>query len=532
MSAEKGTRIGGAGGFWGDQTMAPIQLLEEGDLQYLTMDYLSEVTMSIMHKQLKRNKKAGWATDLEDWLIAGGITLLHSSGVKLVTNAGGANPLSCASMVLAAAAKIGWNDCQIALVLGDDLSEKLGSFAEDGHQFKHMFDAEQGSLLDHSDAVISANAYLGAGPIGRSLERGADIVITGRVADASLIVGCLLHSNGWAKRAEQQDLPLCGPIADWHNGTKAQALDIIAGWTVAGHLIECGAQVSGGNSSDWMDLKNLENVGYPIAEIFSDGTSIISKPKHSSGAVTCRTVSEQLLYEIGDPTAYITPDCVVDLSNTTLQQVGANQVLVSASKGFEQTKTLKISASHKDGWMVAAELLVPGPNARKKAEHVDEILRSRLMHLRKMDIHAEFLGAQALTPPGLRNMMLEPSEIVIRWTATSENKNDLSEFSRSIAPLVLTGPAGICGYSARTRPREILRFFPTILERNLIEQHVQIKQIQSRRHQMESKRPWLGEWVFDPLENIVETNKGRIKTRVAGRILDKLSKPEEVREHG
>ena len=347
-------------------------------------------------------------------------------------------------MVLAAAAKIGWNDCQIALVLGDDISEKLGSFAEDGHQFKHMFDAGQGSLLDHSDAVISANAYLGAGPIGRALERGADIVITGRVADASLIVGCLLHSNGWAKRAEQQDLPLCGPIADWHNGTKAQALDIIAGWTVAGHLIECGAQVSGGNSSDWMDLKNLENVGYLQSLKYSLMEHLLSQSQSIlQGLLPVELLVNNCFMKSATPTAYITPDCVVDLSNTTLQQVGANQVLVSASKGFEQTKTLKISASHKDGWMVAAELLVPGPNARKKAEHVDEILRSRLMHLRKMDIHAEFLGAQALTPPGLRNMMLEPSEIVIRWTATSENKNDLSEFSRSIAP---TGINWACWY--------------------------------------------------------------------------------------
>ena len=521
------TIIGGGGGFWGDQTMAPLKLLESADLDYLTMDYLSEITMSIMHKQLNRNNEAGWATDLKDWLKAGGIGLLRSKKVKLVTNAGGANPHSCASMVLAAASDIGWNDCKVALVIGDDIGENLSGIAASGAQFTHMFDPSLGSLLDHSSSVVSANAYLGAGAISRSLERGADIVITGRVADASLIVGCMLHSNGWAKRAEKSNLPLCGPIVNWHEGSLQESLDIIAGWTVAGHLIECGAQVSGGNSTDWDDIGPLTDLGYPLAEIFPDGRCIISKPNKSQGAVTLRTVAEQLLYEIGDPCAYITPDCIVDLSCILLEEIGKDRVLVHGAKGIEQTATMKISASHKDGWMVVSELVAPGPNARKRAEKTDSILRSRLKHLKGIEIHSEYLGDEALVPPALRSNTNNPSEIVIRWVATSNNKSELIEFSRAIAPLVLTGPAGICGYNARSRPREMLRFFPTLLDRNLIEAQVHIKMMHSWRHDLELRMPWTSDLLFIRLENMALSEKNMLRSKFAEKILRRLDKAKE-----
>ena len=521
------TIIGGGGGFWGDQTMAPLKLLESADLDYLTMDYLSEVTMSIMHKQLNRNSEAGWATDLKDWLKVGGIGLLRSKTVKLVTNAGGANPHSCASMVLAAASEIGWNDCKVALVIGDDLGEKLSEIAASGAQFTHMYNPSLGSLLDRSSSVVSANAYLGAGAIGRSLERGADIVITGRVADASLIVGCMLHSKGWAKRAEEANLPLCGPIANWGDGNLKESLDIIAGWTVAGHLIECGAQVSGGNSTDWNDIGPLTDVGYPIAEVYSDGRCIITKPNESQGAVTSRTVAEQLLYEIGDPCAYITPDCIVDFSSILLEEIDKDRILVHGAKGIEQTATMKLSASHRDGWMVVSELVAPGPNARKRAESTDFTLRSRLKHLKGMEIHSEYLGDEALIPPALRSNTKNPSEIVIRWVATSMDKNELMEFSRAIAPLVLTGPAGICGYSARARPREILRFFPTLLDRNLVEPQVHIKMMHSWRHDLELRMPWSSDLLFIRLENMAHSEKNMRRSRFAEKILRRLDKATE-----
>jgi hypothetical protein len=516
-------RIGGGGGFWGDQTLAPLALIEQGELDYLTIDYLSEVTMSIMHKQLVRDAEAGWATDLADWLKAGGIGMLHSMNVKLVTNAGGANPRACASMVLSAAAEIGWNDCVVALVIGDDISSRLSGVGATGAELEHMFDASKGSLLDHTERVVSANAYLGAGPIARALERGADIVITGRVADASLIVGCMLHHQGWAKNAESQNLPLCGPISKWHNDENT--LDIIAGWTIAGHLIECGAQVTGGNSSDWLEIDNLATIGYPIAEIGADGHCIITKPLLSGGAVTPRIVSEQLLYEIGDPSSYITPDCTIDLRSITLEQITPDRVLVQGAIGIKPPETLKVSATHRDGWMAAAELAVPGPKPRMKAERLNQVLKERLEHCKGLNIHCEFLGDGALLPPNLRIDSSPPSEIIVRWVATSHDKMELAEFARSIAPLVLTGPAGVCGYGARARPRELLRFFPTSIGRVLIEPQVHVRMLHSWRHELELRMPWLEEHIFDRLEDMVATQG--VKSRLAGRVLKRLERVKE-----
>jgi len=515
------TRIGGGGGFWGDQTMAPVNLLEQSELDYLTMDYLAEVTMSIMHKQLERDAEAGWASDLKTWLEVGGIDLLYKKKVRLVTNAGGANPRACASMVLSAASAIGWNDCKVGIVIGDDLTNRLTGIAATGEKFTHMFDEGLGSLLDYADNVVSANAYLGAGGVARCLERGADIVITGRTADASLIVGCMLHSCGWSKNAEENGLNICGPIETWYDGDTEVALDIIAGWTVAGHLIECGAQVSGGNSSDWKMIGDLENLGYPIAEVSGDGTCIITKPAGTQGSVTKRTVSEQLLYEIGDPSSYHTPDCTVDITSVTLEDIALDRVEVKGAKGRRPPETLKISATHRDGWFAAAELAVPGPDCIRKAKHLDETLRNRLAHLRDMEIHSEFLGHGFLKPPGLRQENHEPSEVIIRWAATSNSKKSLQEFGRSIAPLVLTGPAGICGYGARPRPREQLRFFPTTVNRVLIEPQVHLKIMHSWRHELEIRMPWIDERFFDKLESMARVERG-VKAKIAGHVLRKL----------
>jgi len=524
------TRIGGGGGFWGDQTMAPVHLLEQSDLDYLTMDYLAEVTMSIMHKQLHRDAEAGWASDLQTWLEAGGINLLHEKGVKLVTNAGGANPRSCASMVLSAASAIGWNDCKVGIVIGDDLTSRLSGIAATGEEFIHMFDSNLGSLLNHSDDVVSANAYLGAGGVARCLERGADIVITGRTADASLIVGCMLHSNGWSQRAEENGLSLCGPIETWYDGETPEALDIIAGWTVAGHLIECGAQVSGGNASDWKMIGDLGELGYPIAEVSADGSCIITKPAGTHGSVSERTVAEQLLYEIGDPKSYHTPDCTVNVTEVTLQNVGLDRVEVKGAKGRRPPETLKISASHRDGWFAAAELAVPGPEPLRKAEHLDETMRNRLSHLKDLELHTEFLGHESLKPPGLRTDNREPSEIIIRWAATSKSRRSLQEFGRSVAPLVLTGPAGICGYGARPRPREQLRFFPTTINRVLVEPQVHLKLMHSWRHEIEIRMPWIDERIFNRLESMASAERG-VKAKIAGHVLKRLEGVKESNAH-
>ncbi|MDC0056005.1 DUF1446 domain-containing protein [Deltaproteobacteria bacterium] len=523
MPAGSFTRIGGGGGFWGDQVFAPIDLLVGEELDYLTMDYLAEVTMSIMAKQKARDENRGWATDLMDWLRAGGISLLHEKRTRLVTNAGGANPLACAEAVLALACEIGWNDCRIAMVNGDDVLPLVEDVLSGGSLVDHMSTGQP--LSEVAEDLVSANAYVGSGAIARALENGADIVVTGRVADASLIVGSMLHSEGWAKHALEKGMEIFTPVSEWAPKGVKKPLDVLAGWTLAGHLIECGAQVSGGNSSDWEIIPDLAELGYPIAEINSDGRCIITKSEGTGGRVSRRTVAEQLLYEIGDPQAYMTPDVVVDLSNTTLKEVSKDRVLVSKTKGKPAPPTLKVSASHRDGWFAASDLVIPGPDAIGRAEKADSVLRGRLSDLSGLEIYTEFFGAGASLPIGLAHLKKEPTEILIRWAAKSPMRSEIIEFTRAIAPLVLTGPAGVAGYSARMRPREQLRFFPFLLERELVELRVTITMMQTLRTRLQEMDPLI-DTVLTRIQKIADGEpEGLWRRRVARRVMKRLQKP-------
>ena len=523
MQGQGATKIGGGGGFWGDQVFAPIDLLVGEELDYLTMDYLAEVTMSILAKQKVRNPEKGWATDLLDWLKAGGISLLHEKKTRLVTNAGGANPHACAEAVLALACEIGWVDCRIAMVSGDDVLPLIDDVLDGGRTVEHM-DSEM-FLSEVRDELVSANAYLGAGAIAQALERGADIVITGRVADASLIVGSMLHSQGWASRAVDKGLPTFSLVEHWAPTDTKNPLDVLAGWTLAGHLIECGAQVTGGNSSDWEVIPNLADVGYPIAEINRDGTAIITKLEGTGGSVTRRTVAEQMLYEIGDPTAYMTPDVIVDLSQTELNNAGKDRVLVSGTRGKPAPPTLKVSSNHKDGWFAAGDLIIPGPDAKGRAERTDLVLRERLSDLEGLEIYTEFFGAGASLPNGLQHLAVEPSEINVRWAAKSHMRSEVIEFSRAIAPLVLTGPAGVAGYTARARPREQLRFFPFLLQRELVEPRIQITMMQTLHLKLKEMDPRLDGVLARIQKMAAGEPEGLWRRRVARRVLRRLERP-------
>lgn len=523
MPGQAVTRIGGGGGFWGDQVFAPIDLLVGEELDYLTMDYLAEVTMSILAKQKARDPQKGWATDLLDWLKAGGISLLHEKKTRLVTNAGGANPNACAEAVLSLACEIGWVDCRIAMVTGDDVLPLIDDVLDGGRAVEHM---DSGILLSEvRDELVSANAYLGAGSIAQALERGADIVITGRVADASLIVGSMLHSQGWASYAINKGLPLSSLVEEWAPKDVKNPLDVLAGWTLAGHLIECGAQVSGGNSSDWEMIPNIADVGYPIAEIDRDGSAIITKIEGTGGSVTRRTVAEQMLYEIGNPTAYMTPDVIVDLSHTELKNAGKDRVMVTGTKGKPAPQTLKVSSNHKDGWFAAGDLVIPGPNAKRRAERTDLVLRERLSDLVGLEIHTEFFGAGASLPDGLRHLAVDPSEINIRWAAKSNVRSEVIEFTRAIAPLVLTGPAGVSGYSARGRPREQLRFFPFLLQRELVESRIHITMMQTLHLRLKEMDPRIDGVLARIQKMAAGEPEGLWRRRVARRVLRRLERP-------
>ena len=523
MQDKRITRIGGGGGFWGDQIFAPIDLLAGADLDYLTMDYLAEVTMSILAKQRTRDPKKGWATDLIDWLKAGGISILHEKGTRLVTNAGGANPHACAEAVLALACEIGWADCRIAMVSGDDVLPLIDDVLDGGSMVQHMDTGD--SMFDIRKKMVSANAYLGAGAIARALEKGADIVITGRVADASLIVGSMLHSENWLSDSKSNKYSKYSSVDKWAPSDVDDPLDVLAGWTVAGHLIECGAQVTGGNSSDWKEVKNLADVGYPIAEISGDGTCVITKLSGTGGSVNRRTVSEQLLYEVGDPTSYVTPDVVVDITDVRINEIGHNRVSVTGAIGKKAPKTLKISSNYRDGWFAAADLVIPGPNSIQRAEKTDNVLRERLSDLAGIEIFTEFFGAGASLPPGLKYLAKNPSEVLVRWAAKSHIRSEIIEFTRSIAPLVLSGPAGVAGYSARMKPREQLRFFPFLLQRELVEPRIQITIMQTLGLHLKEIDPRISE-VLTRIERMADAEPESLwRRRVAKRVLGRLERP-------
>ncbi len=464
-------RIGGAGGFWGDRVEAPIDLLREEPIDYLMLDYLAELTMSIMAKQRARDPDAGWATDLADWLRVGGLAALHERGVRLVTNAGGANPSACAAAVLDIAAGIGWEDCRVAVISGDDVLPRVEEFVDAGETFAHF---ETGApLAECARPLLSANAYLGAGPIGAALGAGADVVITGRVADPSLLVGCMLHAAGWVENANSLSLDRSVPIYGWAPNSVEAPLDVLAQWTIAGHLIECGAQVCGGNSTDWESIDRLDELSLPIAEVTVDGAVTITRALYGGGRVDRRTVAEQLVYEISDPTAYATPDLVVDLSQVTLTEEEVDRVVVAGSRGEPRPDRMKVSAALEDGWFASGILMVPGPNAIARAEATDRTLRGRLDGT-SLKITSEVIGGGVTIPPGVDPSwhIDDPSEVVLRWAAVGDDRDEVVRFTRGIAPLVLTGPGGVSGYSARARPRRQLRHWPTMLPREPIEQTV------------------------------------------------------------
>ena len=353
MDQQRVIKVGNAAGFWGDQCDAPRRLVEQAELDYLTLEYLAELTLSILAHQKSKDSKLGYANDFPRTIESLAPALKTQPQLKIVTNAGGMNPTECARQVARVLAEQGLADIRIAAVSGDDLMPRLLQMHQEGEPFINL-ETEQ-PLSELEQPVVSANAYLGASGIVAALDAGARIVITGRVADASLVVGPAVHEFGWS-------------MDDWGRLGKA---------TVAGHLIECGAQVTGGIESGWSPKLDLTNVGYPIATLDESGDSIISKPEGTTGRVTTRTVAEQLVYEIGDPQRYLTPDVTADFRNVTLIPVGADRVRVEGGAGTAPPETFKVSLAYYDGYMVSGTLVIAGHCAVEKARAAAAMIRGR-----------------------------------------------------------------------------------------------------------------------------------------------------------
>jgi hypothetical protein len=427
-------RIGNGAGFWGDNLDAPRRLVESAELDYLTLEYLAELTLSILARLKEKDPNAGYAHDI--------LPVMRSLVPALKAQPKLKNPASCAKAVAAILREAGLDDVKIGVVSGDDLLPRIAELQQAGCRFENLDDGRP--LADLQQPVVSANAYLGAKPIADALAAGARIVITGRVADASLTVGPAMHEFGWA----------------WDDWNK------LAAASVAGHLIECGAQATGGYSHDWAGA-NLAEVGYPIAELDADGSTIITKPAGSAGRVDRLTVASQLVYEIGDPRHYLTPDVDCDFTTVTLEDLGNDRVAVRGATGHSAPPTLKVSLAYRDGFMADGRLLVYGDDVIAKAEECAAIIWRKLeiagfIYARK---NVELLGTGAGVP-GLSSPPAGLREVMLRLAVHDPRREAVERFTREFAPLATSGPAGLAGYTqARGEVRPVFSYWPTLVPR-------------------------------------------------------------------
>jgi hypothetical protein len=438
-------RIANAAGFWGDDLSAARRLLATEQIDYLTLEYLAELTMSILARQRQKNPLAGYATDVCTVLSDILPQLQQQSQLRLVTNAGGVNPRACVQAISQLLVQNQLSELPVACVAGDDLLPRLPELQRQGLRFENLDTGQP--LHELSAPIIAANAYLGAQGIVEALSAAARIVITGRVADASLCVGPAQHHYGWNN-------------TDYHQ---------LAGASVAGHLIECGAQVTGGLTDRWSQL-DLTDVGYPIAEIDADGSCTITKPRSSGGEVTTATVKQQLVYEIGDPTAYHTPDVTVDFTTLAVTSESTDRVRVTQATGRQPPASYKVSLCYAAGYVASGQLLIAGRDCQKKAGYCAELMRRRLQRngLLPNRWQVELLGANHGVP-GLLPAPTDAYEVILRITGQDLDRQRVEALTREFAPLITNGPAGIAGYAAgRAEVRPQFAYWPTTIPRELV----------------------------------------------------------------
>ncbi len=447
-------RVASGQGFWGDLLTAPVDQVRGGPIDYLMLDYLAEVTMSIVQKQRQRDPNAGYARDFVS-LMREILPDCIERDIKVLSNAGGVNVPGCAEAIRETARELGFaGKLKIGVITGDDILPRLDEFLDKGVEINSMDDGTP--LADIRDQVQSANIYLGASGLVEALGKGAQIVVGGRLTDTGLTLAPLMHEFGWK-------------FDDW---------DLVSAGTIAGHIIECGAQASGGNCQyEWDSIPDMANVGFPIIEASPDGTFIVTKHDRTGGRVNVQSVKEQLLYEMGDPKAYITPDVVADFSSIQLSDDGEDRVRVFGIKGSANTEFYKVSIAYSHGYKAVGTLVYAWPDAYRKAQAADKILRERLERLGlKFDlVLTEFVGVNATHG----HLAGEPSEdipeVQLRFGVRGPNKADVERFTKEIAPLILTGPPAVTGFAGgRPKVEEIMAYFPALIPKNLIQTRVDI----------------------------------------------------------
>lgn len=450
-------RIAAGQGFWGDLPDAPVRQVEGGPIDYLMLDYLAEVTMSIMQKQRARDPSAGYAKDFVP-LMKQILPACVERNIRVTANAGGVNVEGCAKAVKEVALELGLaGKLRIGIVTGDDIMGKLDEMLGRGIELRNMDTGA--ALATVRDRIQSANVYLGAAPMVEALNRGAQIVITGRATDTGLTLAPLMHEFGWAPD-------------DWNK---------MAAGTIAGHIIECGAQCSGGNCQyEWRSIPNLANVGFPIVEAAPDGSFVITKHERTGGWVIIPSVKEQLVYEMGDPHEYITPDCVADFTTVRLEYEGRDRVRVFGIEGRPATEFFKVSISYSAGYKAVGTLVYSWPDSYDKALVADRILRTRLdrLGLKFDQILTEFVGANATHGPLAGVPRNDSPEVQLRVGVRSEDRAAVERFTKEIAPLVLTGPPGVTGFAGgRPKVEEIVAYWPALIPKQEITAAVEVIEV-------------------------------------------------------
>jgi hypothetical protein len=443
-------RIANGQGFWGDSIDAPAQLVERGGIDFLTLDYLAEVTLSIMQRQRLKNPEAGYARDFVD-LMAHILPACLDQGIRVVTNAGGVNPRACREALEKAAAHAG-RRVRVGVIEGDDILEQLDELEAAGADLRNLETGEPFAAI--RGKVSSANVYLDSFCIAQALDQGAQIVLAGRVSDPGLALGPLIHAFGWGR-------------ADW---------DLLAAGTVAGHVTECGAQCTGGNYSRWWEVPELARIGYPIVEAAADGTFVLTKHEGTGGLVNVRGVTEQLLYEMGDPRNYISPDVRVDFTSLLLEQAGPDRVAFRGARGLPATDTFKVSCSYLAGYKASSQLTVSGPRARQKAELAARVIWERLANAgcRFDKTLTELVGLDACHP-GIAARG-EPDEVVLRLAVRDHSRARVNRFGKELAPLITNGPPGITGFAGgRPKAQEIVAFWPALIPKRLVRTRVTVE---------------------------------------------------------
>lgn len=445
-------RIGAGQGFYGDSILPAIETAKRGDVQYLCFDSLAELTLAILQKDRQRDPNRGYAGDIARTMRAL-LPIAREKGIRIITNGGGMNPRGALQETERIARELGLTGLKLAVVTGDDVKPHLSDFISQGASLAHMEDGRDISAI--RDRIVFANAYLGAEPIVEALRQGADVIITGRLTDSALFLAPLIYEFGI-------------PPDDWNR---------LAQGVLMGHLMECSGQASGGNfSGDWQSVEQLENIGFPVAEVREDGEFILTKTIDTGGLVSAATVKEQLLYEIHDPSAYVTPDVVLDLTHTKLQDAGPNRVHVSGARGTKRPDTLKLVMGYSDGWLGQAIWGYSWPDALAKAEAADRIIRKQIerMGLQVEEIRTDYLGYNSLHGPLAKTPSEELNEVYLRIVVRTQSKEDAAQLGRLVPPLMLSGPPAMGAFLGVMKPRELLGMWSCLVPRELIERNVHV----------------------------------------------------------